>query len=172
MIKNPSLKDKFDKYINDVNYIIDNIDENFESKKNKILKINSKIIKIVKRKLISKHYYYYFSIFTLFFLGKCIIEIYEMKKILKEKQKDFNIFKFTLMIISLFVPMIIIYFPDFYNLQTKIKIIIFSSSIFTLISIIISIKNLRFFSFIIIFSELINFIIISNLEFILNLKDS
>ena len=95
-----------------------------------------------------------------------------MKKILKEKQKYFNIFKFTLMIISLFVPMIIIYFPDFYNLQTKIKIIIFSSSIFTLISIIISIKNLRFFSFIIIFSELINFIIISNLEFILNLKDS
>ena len=160
MIKFPSLKDKFDKYINDVNYIIDNIDENFESKKNKILKINSKIIKIVKRKLISKHYYYYFSTFTLFFLGKCIIEIYEMKKILKEKQKDFNIFKFTLMIISLFVPMIIIYFPDFYNLQTKIKIIIFSSSIFTLISIIISIKNLRFFSFIIIFSELINFIII------------
>ena len=160
MIKFPSLKDKFDKYINDVNYIIDNIDENFESKKNKILTINSKIIKIVKRKLIPKHYYYYFSTFTLFFLGKCITETYEMKKILKEKQKDFNIFKFTLMIISLFVPMIIIYFPDFYNLQTKIKIIIFSSSIFTLIPIIISIKNLKFFSFIIIFSELIIFIII------------
>ena len=157
--KFPSLKNKFDKYNNDIQNIINDNKTDYESKKEKLLNYNKKIVDIVKVKLIPKHYYVIFVFITLFFIVVSILEVYFMLIILKRKDKDLNINNFSLMILSLFFPMLIIFLPDIYSLDIKLNFIILTSCIFVLIPLFKSIKKLGLFPYIIIFINIISFLL-------------
>jgi hypothetical protein len=66
-IKIPDLKNKFHKFISET-FQITREKINFQEKKNKLIKLHLKGIKIVKWKLIPFSYYFYIFIITIFFI--------------------------------------------------------------------------------------------------------
>ena len=148
-IKIPDLKNKFHKFISET-FQITREKINFQEKKNKLIKLHLKGIKIVKWKLIPFSYYFYIFIITIFFIGKIILDILSMKNILKEKDKTFNKRLFYLMIKGLFFPLIVIFFPSPFELQNRINFVILSSSFIMLIPTIKVIDKIEIFALIIV----------------------
>ena len=154
-LKFTELKDKFYLYICQIYDIIENKEYDFELKKNKLLKIHLIGIKIMKKKLIPKSYYIYFFVITGFFILKIIVEIYFMKKIIQNKNINFDNGLFYLLIFGLLFPIIILFLPKSFTFENKINFIILSSSFFMLIPINELIDNLKFFSVLIILCNII-----------------
>ena len=144
-MKIPDLKNKFHKFISET-FHITRERMNFEEKKNKLLKLHLKGIKIVKWKLIPISYYFYIFIITIFFIGKIFIDILSIKNILKEKDKTFNKRLFYLMIKGLLFPIIVLFFPNPFELQNRINFVILSSSFIMLIPTIKIIEKIEIFA--------------------------
>ncbi len=154
-LKFAELKNIFDFRISQIYNIIENKEYNFELKKNQLLKIHLIGIKIMNKKLILNSYYYYIIIITGLFVLKSIIEIYCLKKIIQNKNINFDNGLFYLLIIGLFLPTLILFLPKSYTLETRINFVILSSSFFMLIPINETIDNLKFFSLLIVLYNIV-----------------
>ena len=155
ILKFNELKNIFDFHICQIYEIIENKEYDFELKKNQLLKIHLIGINIMKKKLIPNSYYIYFFIITGFFILKSLIEIYFMKKIIQNKNINFDKGLFYLLILGLFLPMIILFLPKSFTLETRINFVILSSSFYMLIPINEIFDNLKFFSLLIVFYNIV-----------------